>query len=29
MLSVARVKETVIAHFFVGDFGLIRHLGVG
>ena len=27
MLSVARVKEIVIAIFFVGDFGWVRHLG--
>ena len=28
MLSVASVKEIVIALFFVGDFGWVRHLGV-
>ena len=28
MLSVAREKEIVIAFFFVGDFGWVRHLGV-
>ena len=28
MLSVTRVKEIVIALFFVGDFGWFRHLGV-
>ena len=27
-MSVARVKEIVIALFFVGDFGWVRHLGV-
>ena len=28
MLSVARVKEIVIALFYIGDFGWARHLGV-
>ena len=28
MQRLARVKETLIALFFVSDFGWVRHLGV-